>query len=115
MWEQYWRWASQAAQGHFGISMQTSLPVTDELRSRLPTTLFLGVYAYILTMVLGVGGGMVAALRSRRLADRGIVAAAIVALSTPPFVAGVFLIWLFAIRVHWFPAAGPGTGRPLPP
>jgi peptide/nickel transport system permease protein len=109
-WEQYWLWASQAAQGHFGISMQTSLPVTDELRSRLPTTLFLGFYAYILTMVLGVGGGMVAALRSRRLADRGIVAAAIVALSTPPFVAGVFLIWLFAIRVHWFPAAGPGTG-----
>ena len=109
-WEQYWLWARQAAQGHFGISMQTSLPVTDEVRSRLPTTLFLGVYAYILTMVLGVGGGMVAALRSRRLADRGIVAAAIVALSTPPFVAGVFLIWLFAIRVHWFPAAGPGTG-----
>jgi peptide/nickel transport system permease protein len=109
-WEQYWLWAGQAVQGHFGISMQTSLPVTDELRARLPTTLFLGIYAYILTMVLGVGGGIAAALRSRRLVDRGIVAGAMVALSTPAFVAGVFLIWLFAIQVPWFPAAGPGTG-----
>jgi peptide/nickel transport system permease protein len=109
-WDQYWLWAEQAAQGHFGDSIQTSLPVTDELTARLPTTLFLGVYAYILTMVAGIGGGIVAALRQRRLADRGIVAAAMVALSTPAFVGGVFLIWLFAIRVHWFPAAGPGNG-----
>jgi peptide/nickel transport system permease protein len=109
-WDQYWLWAEQAAQGHFGASIQTSLPVTDELTARLPTTLFLGVYAYILTMVAGIGGGIVAALRQRRLADRGIVAAAMVALSTPAFVGGVFLIWLFAIRVHWFPAAGPGNG-----
>jgi peptide/nickel transport system permease protein len=109
-WEQYWLWAGQAAQGHFGDSIQTSLPVTDEITARLPTTLFLGIYAYILTMVAGIGGGIVAALRQRRLADRGIVAAAMVALSTPAFVGGVFLIWLFAIRVHWFPAAGPGNG-----
>jgi peptide/nickel transport system permease protein len=109
-WEQYWLWAGQAAQGHFGDSIQTSLPVTDEITARLPTTLFLGIYAYILTMVAGIGGGIVAAVRQRRLADRGIVAAAMVALSTPAFVGGVFLIWLFAIRVHWFPAAGPGNG-----
>jgi peptide/nickel transport system permease protein len=109
-WDQYWLWAGQAAQGHFGDSIQTSLPVTDEIRARLPTTLFLGIYAYILTMVAGIGGGIVAALRQRRLTDRGIVAASMVALSTPAFVGGVFLIWLFAIRVHWFPAAGPGNG-----
>jgi peptide/nickel transport system permease protein len=109
-WVQYWLWAGQAVRLHFGTSIQTSLPVTQEIRARLPTTLFLGVYAYILTMVAGIGGGMLAALRRRTLADRGIVGAAIVALSTPPFVAGVFLIYLFAIEVHWFPAAGPGSG-----
>jgi peptide/nickel transport system permease protein len=109
-WEQYWLWAGQAAQGHFGTSIQTSLPVTDEITARLPTTLFLGIYAYILTIALGIGGGLAAALRQRRPADRGIVAAAIVALSTPTFVAGVFLIWLFAVLLHWFPAAGPGSG-----
>jgi len=109
-WEQYWIWATQAVRFNFGNSIQTSLPVTTEISERLPTSLFLGVYAYILTMVLGVGGGLIAALRRQRLLDRGIVAASMVALSTPAFVSGVFLIWLFGIEVHLFPVSGPGSG-----
>jgi peptide/nickel transport system permease protein len=109
-WEQYWIWASQAAQGHFGNSIQTSLPVTTEIRERLPTTLYLGIYSYILTMVLGIGGGLLAAWRRRRPADRTIVGVSMVALSTPAFVSGVFLIWLLGIEVHWFPVSGPGSG-----
>ena len=109
-WDQYWIWASQAAQFHFGNSIQTSLPVTTELSERLPTTLFLGVYAYILTMIGGIGGGLLAALRQQRLADRAIVGASIVAVSTPAFVTGVFLIFLLGIEVHWFPVSGPGSG-----
>ena len=107
---QYWIWASQAVRLHFGNSIQTSLPVTSEIRQRLPVSLFLGVYAYILTVLLGVGLGIAAALRRQRLADRGIVGAAIVALSTPAFVSGVFLIYLLGIQVRLFPVAGPGTG-----
>jgi peptide/nickel transport system permease protein len=107
---QYWIWARQAAQFQFGDSIQTSLPVTSEIRQRLPVSLFLGLYAYILTVLLGVGLGVVAALRQRTLADRGIVGGAIVALSTPAFVGGVFLIYVFGILVHLFPVAGTGTG-----
>lgn len=108
--DQYWIWASQAVRLHFGTSIQTSLPVTDEIRARLPTSLYLGVYAFILTMILGIGLGVVAALRRRTVTDRGIVAGAVVALSAPAFVTGVFLIFGFAIEVHWFPVFGPGTG-----
>jgi peptide/nickel transport system permease protein len=107
---QYWLWASQAIRFHFGTSVQTSLPVTDEISARLPTTLYLGIYAYVLTMVLGVGGGIVAALRRRTVVDRGIVGTSIVALSTPAFVSGVFLIFVFAVKLRWFPVFGPGTG-----
>lgn len=109
-WDQYWIWASQAAQFHFGNSIQTSLPVTTELSERLPTTLYLGVYAYILTMIGGIGGGLLAALRQQRPADRAIVGASIVAMSAPAFVTGVFLIFLLGIEVHWFPVSGPGSG-----
>jgi peptide/nickel transport system permease protein len=107
---QYWIWLGHAMHLNFGISIQTQLPVNYELRSRLPTSLFLGCYAYVLTMVLGVGLGVLAAVRHRSRADRGIVVGAIVGLSTPAFVAGVMLIYLFSIVVHWFPAAGPGSG-----
>lgn len=107
---QYWLWASQAARLHFGNSIQTTRPVTDEIAARLPTSLFLGIYAYVLTMVLGVGLGIWAALRRRTSVDRGIVGGSIVGLSMPAFVGGVFLIYLFAIVVHLFPVAGLGTG-----
>jgi peptide/nickel transport system permease protein len=109
-WEQYWIWASDAARFRFGNSIQTTLPVTDEIKARLPMSLELGLYAYVLTMVLGVGFGMLAALRRRGLVDRGIVAGAIVALSAPAFVTAVFLIYVFGIVVRWFPVSGQGSG-----
>jgi peptide/nickel transport system permease protein len=108
--DQYWIWASQAAQFKFGISIQTSLPVADEIRQRLPTSVFLGIYAFILTMIFGVGLGTLAALKRGSLLDRGVVGAVVIGLSTPAFVGGVFLIYLFAILVHWFPASGQGSG-----
>jgi peptide/nickel transport system permease protein len=107
---QYWLWARQAARFHFGDSTLSTLPVTDVIKPRLRTSLFLGVYAFVLTLALGVGLGIAAALRRRTTADRGIVGVAIVALSTPVFVSGVFLLYVFAIVVHWFPAFGTGSG-----
>jgi peptide/nickel transport system permease protein len=107
---QYWIWAKEAAQLQFGNSIQTTLPVTDEIKARLPTSLFLGIYAYIITMLLGVGFGIVSALKRRSAVDRGIVASAIVGLSTPAFVSGIFLLYLFAIVLPWFPVFGRGAG-----
>jgi peptide/nickel transport system permease protein len=109
-WEQYWIWVSGAVRLRFGNSVQTTLPVTSEIKARLPMSLGLGLYSYVLTMVLGVGLGILAALRRRSLIDRGIVAGAIVALSAPAFVIGVFLIYVFGLQVHWFPVSGPGSG-----
>jgi peptide/nickel transport system permease protein len=107
---QYWMWVRDALRLDFGSSIQTTLPVTDEINSRLPTSLALGVYAYVLTMVTGVGLGVVAAFRHKGTVDRGIVAGTLVGLSTPPFVAGVFLLFLFAVQLGWFPAFGKGDG-----
>src|SRR5919201_5369464 len=107
---QYWIWARDAAQLDFGNSLRTTIPVSDTLKSRLPTSLFLGGYAFVLTMVFGVLLGALAAVKRRRLADRGIVAGAIIGLSTPAFVSGILLLWLLAIEVHWFPSFGLGSG-----
>lgn len=107
--KQYWIWLRDAVHLRFGKSIQTALPVTDEIRARLPTSLFLGIYAYVLTMVFGVGLGVLTAYRRRSVADRAIVGASIIGLSTPAFVSGVFLLYVFAVVVHWFPVAGKGT------
>lgn len=109
---QYWIWAQSALQLDFGTSIQTTLPVEEEISSRLPVSLFLGVFAFALTMVLGVGLGVVSALRRKTAVDRGIVGATVVALSTPAFVSGVLLLFLFAIVVPIFPATGAGRASP---
>jgi peptide/nickel transport system permease protein len=107
---QYWIWARDAAQFKFGDSIQTTLPVTDEIRARLPVSLFLGVYSFILTMLIGVGLGIWAALRKGGVVDRAIVGSSIIAISAPAFVAGLLLLYLFAIVIPWFPAFGQGRG-----
>jgi peptide/nickel transport system permease protein len=107
---QYWLWVKQAAQFKFGNSIQTTLPVSGAINGRLPISLFLGVYAYVITMVVGVTLGIGAALKRQKSLDRGIVAGAIVGLSMPAFVSGVLAIYVFAVILHWFPAAGSGAG-----
>lgn len=107
---QYWLWAKEAVQLNFGSSIQTSIPVTSEIGARLPLSIFLGVYSFILTMVFGVGLGVVSALRRGSIVDRGLTGGVMLGLSTPAFVASVALLYVFAIQVRWFPAYGVGTG-----
>jgi peptide/nickel transport system permease protein len=107
---QYWLWLKDVLHGDLGTSTQTSLPVIDELRSRLPTSLLLGGYAFIVTMLGGIAAGTVSALRKRTAVDRGIVAMTIVGLGMPAFVSGILLLYVFSIVLGWFPASGAGQG-----
>lgn len=108
--QQYGIWLWNALHFHFGDSIQTSLPVADEIKARLPTSIFLGVYAFLITMVSGIGLGILAATRRGHATDRGTVAGVVIALSTPTFVAGLLLLFLFAVKIPIFPAYGKGSG-----
>jgi peptide/nickel transport system permease protein len=107
---QYWTWLQGALHGNFGNSIQTGLPVSDEIKSRLPTSLFLGLYAFVLTTVVGLGLAILSTLRRRTTTDRAVVTGTIVGLSMPTFVSCVILLFLFAIKLPWFPAYGAGSG-----
>ena len=76
--------------------------------ARLPVTIFLAVYAFALQMLIGVTVGVVAAFRQQSVLDRGLVALTVVGLSTPAFVAGVFVLYVFSVALGWFPAFGAG-------
>jgi peptide/nickel transport system permease protein len=107
---QYGIWVSGAVQGDLGDSSVTGLPVVETIRSRLPVTLFLGLYAFVIAMVVGVSLGVVAALRKRSPLDRGIVGVSVAGVSMPVFVSGILLLYLFAVRFTVFPAFGAGSG-----
>ena len=68
--EQYWIWASDAAQFDFGESIRNGRPVTDSIEARAGVTVFLGIYAFLIAVLLGVPLGVLAALRKRTTLDR---------------------------------------------
>lgn len=106
---QYGRWLWDCAHGDLGRSFKYTDQVADLLTSRLPTTLVLVGYATLLFVVLGVGAGIVAAVR-RGWTDQAVVGGTTLAASVPNFVAAIGLVSLFGVRLGWFPVTGGGTG-----
>jgi peptide/nickel transport system permease protein len=108
--DQYWLWLRGALHLNFGTSVATMLPVSSEIKQDLPSSLYLGAYAYILSMVLGIGLGVLAGIKRQQKLDRSIVGTAVVALSMPAFVSSILLIYALSVVVPIFPASGPGAG-----
>jgi peptide/nickel transport system permease protein len=107
---QYGKWARDAVRFDFGRSIRTNEPVLDGIAARFKLTLQLGGLAFLLTMLLGVPLGVLAAVRSRTAIDRGIVSLSIVGVSAPAFATGILLLYVFAVELGWFPVFGEGSG-----
>ncbi|MGO1538651.1 MAG: ABC transporter permease [Leucobacter sp.] len=107
---QYWHWASGALTGDFGRSFQYHQPVSAILSARIPITLSLVLYAAILLTVIGIGLGVLAAVRRGKATDTLVVGGTTLGASIPAFVLGIALVALFAVQLRWFPVAGAGSG-----
>jgi peptide/nickel transport system permease protein len=107
---QYEKWATRAVRFDFGRSIRTNEPVLTGIGQRLRLTLQLGGLAFFATMLLGIPLGVLAAVRRQGVLDRGIVGLSIVGLSAPAFASGILLLYVFAVRLAWFPVFGAGGG-----
>ena len=103
---QFWHFASNALQGDLGTSIRTGTSVTSMLRTALPVTIELSVLAILLATVLGVGAGVVAAVRRGRVAEWFANAVALVGLSVPHFWLGLIAILYLSVATGLFPASG---------
>ena len=103
---QFWRFVSNAVQGDLGISIRTGASVTSMLRTALPVTVELALLAIGIATVLGVGAGVVAAVRRGRPAEWLANALALLGLSVPSFWLGLIAILYLAVATGLFPASG---------
>jgi peptide/nickel transport system permease protein len=108
--EQYWLWLRDALQLDFGDSIKNGRSVTSVIGTRLGVTTYLAAYAFVLAIGAGIPLGVWAAVRRRSAVDRAVVGASVVGISTPAFVTGVVLLYVFAVQLAWFPAYGAGSG-----
>jgi peptide/nickel transport system permease protein len=105
LYQQYWDWLRHAVTGDFGTSIYSGQTVTGAIDGRLPTTLWLIAGSLLVSLVLGVGFGMLSAIRGG-VTGRGVDARSLLGFALPAFWVAAELIALFAVKLHWFPATG---------
>lgn len=104
--DQYLADMGRALRGDLGRSIQDSSPVMANIARRLPRTLELIGAAALLSILLGVPAGTLAAVQAGGWFDRAAMALAGLALAVPVFVLGTLMILVFAQRLHWVAAGG---------
>ncbi|MBT2687146.1 ABC transporter permease [Bacillus sp. ISL-47] len=106
---QYLDYVGNVVKGDLGESIRTSRPVLDEILVRLPITLELAFWSIVITVVLGVLIGIIAATKQNSFTDVGLMMVALLGVSLPNFWLGLMLIIYFSVELQWFPVAGWGT------
>ncbi len=102
----YVNWAAAALQGDFGVSLFSRQPVGPALLSRLPVTASLALTSLLVTLLVGLTVGVLAALRPGSVLDRVISAGTGLAAAIPHFWFALVLISIFALNLRIFPATG---------
>ena len=104
--QQYGRWLWDAAHGDLGDSLFLDRPVLSAIGERAQPTLLLTAIAIIVTVVIGLPAGIIAAQNRGKWVDVGSMALAMVGISIPTFWLGLNLILIFGVKLRWLPVAG---------
>jgi peptide/nickel transport system permease protein len=99
-------WLGQVLRGDLGTSIFSGLPVTRLIAQRTEVTLFLTLYAMLISIGVGVPLGIVAAWKQGSLLDRFVMILAVSGFSMPVFWLGFLLVYIFAISLAWLPVQG---------
>ncbi len=104
---QYWLWLKRVVlHGDFGNSFVTGEAVMDMIKERMPATLELMFSAFLLAFLLGISGGIIAAVKQYTKVDAFITFVSIIGISIPAFWLGLMSMMFFSVKWHILPSAG---------
>jgi peptide/nickel transport system permease protein len=106
---QYLAWLGRAIQGDFGESLFFPETVWELVASRLPTTLTLATLGLVISLVIGIPFGVIAALRPNSWIDRLAMTIAVAGQAIPTFWMGLMLMVVFGLMLGWTPISGDDT------
>jgi ABC-type dipeptide/oligopeptide/nickel transport system permease component len=109
LWVQYWHFVASFITGDFGQSFYYRTPVLDLYFQRLPNSLLLAAVAMVLSLVIGIPSGILAAVRVDGFWDSAGKIFSLLGLSLPQFWVGLVLILVFSVSLGWLPSSGSGT------
>lgn len=109
IWVQFARFVQGLFQGDVGISLFERRSVVDIYMERLPNTLILFGMALVISVVVGLPLGVMAALSRGRFLGAAIMGFAFIGYATPNFVLAIVMILVFSLKLHWLPSSGAMT------
>ena len=118
--QQYFIYLGHLLHGDLGTSIQTHNPVVQDLGVAFPATVELALFVIVLSVIIGLGLGLISALRQNRFSDQLIRVVSLLGISVPTFWLAVAAYFLFFFVLHWAPGSGrldPGDAprrRPSP-
>jgi peptide/nickel transport system permease protein len=103
---QYGKWIGRVLQGDLGKSLITRRDVSLELFDRIPATAYLAITGMILSMLIAIPMGTLAALKRNTYIDNSIQIMALVGISIPEFWFAIMAILVFSLHLGWLPSSG---------
>ncbi|HNS10612.1 MAG TPA: ABC transporter permease [Candidatus Ozemobacteraceae bacterium] len=109
----FWSYLSKVAGGDLGDSVVTGKPVLESLTEKLPYTLKLAFLAMLVSIFAGVIMGIASAITQGRWLDRLCTVFSVAGISIPVFLSGLVFLYVFAVKLRWFPTSGFRAGDSL--
>jgi peptide/nickel transport system permease protein len=103
---QFINWFGGVLRGDLGQSIMLNMSVSEALLQRAQPTGLLTLYALLISIVIGVPSGIIAAVKQNSIVDRVVMMFAISGVAIPSFVLGILLILIFAVFFRWLPSGG---------
>jgi peptide/nickel transport system permease protein len=99
----YVKWAWAFIRGDMGYSFNSRSPVLDLILQRLPTTLWIVGFAYLISVLIAVPLGIISAVKRYSLVDKIVTTFTLLGFSLPTFFTGIVFIIIFGVWLNWFP------------
>ena len=106
LYTQFFIWIWRLLQGDLGTSLLSGVPVADMILQRMGPSIALCLSTIIVSVIVAVPLGILAAWRQGKLLDRLVMAASVLGFSVPVFVTGYVLILFFSMELRWLPVQG---------
>jgi peptide/nickel transport system permease protein len=106
VYERYAIWLGRALQFDFGHSLVTRRPISTELLSRIPATVYLATVGIVLSMLIAIPLGTFAAVRRNTPVDYTAQVTSLVGISIPEFWFAILCVLLFSLHLGWLPSSG---------
>src|SRR5690554_428030 len=103
---QFLTWLGNFMRGDLGVSFLSGTPVFDMIKGRISPTLIICAATIILSILVAVPLGIIAAWRQGRLLDRAVMAFSVIGFSVPNFLVGYVLIYFVSLKLGWLPVQG---------